>query len=196
MPLLYGWIAGYSVRRPAAGLAGRLRFASTAWRARLRCLFGADLRTLRRGVLRLLAISTLRTGNEQESGAHRTLQCALSETRAGTLDAVSPGFHPHAAGHDGDLGQHVRRDQGHQRPGAAVHAGVRARGDRRARAAGLRARPAGARRQPFALVGAALGHDDHAWGWSAWCCTTRSSTTRWCTRPPRKGRWSRAAFPR
>ena len=63
-----------------SGLAGRLRFASTARRARLRCLLGAGLRTLRRGVLRLLAISTLRTGNEQ--AARIVLYNArLSETR-------------------------------------------------------------------------------------------------------------------
>src|ERR1700754_2410528 len=67
MPLLYGWIAGYKVRRPAAGLAGRLRLRCHAWRPRLRCLLGVDLRTLRRGVLRLLAISTLRTGKRRAS---------------------------------------------------------------------------------------------------------------------------------
>ena len=66
------------IQRAQAG--GRLRPAACAWPARrdvrgcVAC-FGADLRTLRRGVLRLLAISLLRTG----SGAHRTLQCGLSE---------------------------------------------------------------------------------------------------------------------
>src|SRR6185436_14450261 len=129
MPLLYGSIAGYKVRRPPVDWAGRLRFASTAWRARLRCLFGVGLRTLRRGVFRLLAISTLRTYN------------------AARIVLYNAPFREHGPEH---------RMQSHFASIVMLLITMVIWGSTFVVIKGINDQV-----QPFTLVGAAVGHDDH-----------------------------------